>query len=276
MEETKMKHEAWEFIFYHANSVKNEPYILEMKVRIQNGDVEFNILKEWRRLRVEYNMFPQYPPLGKLHWLLVNYIFGKPKRLKAIIESDINTKPIGDIFLNSVKSQEAIIFYMLDKGLLDIVNFKEEIEIFKIGFPDDKVVKFSERALIKYLISRTTSKTPPIIRSFTTDQLKQLYTGLTAGGFLTIDTDRKAFDYVFGACDKPKDFKGLNWLQGRQYLRELLTPIKHPDVKIADLERAVPLYFICKGKMAVLPNDRPYPERPYSKAIVRILKVATL
>lgn len=223
MEELKLNvkeldKEKIELFYYLADSVKNEPYILEMKERIENGDIELNIIKEWEGLRNENNMFPQYPPLGKLSWLLVNYIFGKLQRMKAILESDIKTKPIGSIFLNSVKSQEAIIFYMLDKGLLDIVSYKEEIEICKIGFPDDKVIKFSERALNKYQISKNPppEQTPPphFTQLFTQEQLLKLYTGLTTGSFLPKDAtgvDFKAFCYILGN-GKQEDFKCLDWI----------------------------------------------------------------
>jgi hypothetical protein len=168
-------------------------------------------------------MFPHYPPLGKLHWLLVNYIFGKPQRMKAILESDIKTKPIGSIFLNSVKSQEAIIFYMLDKGLLDIDNYKEEIEIFKIGFPEDKVIIFSERALNKYLKSKIASppseQAPPpkttkplhFTRSFTPVELKQVYKGLATGVYFPKSTNKKAFKYIFSGKGKPENFIPLEW-----------------------------------------------------------------
>lgn len=121
--------------------------------------------------------------------------------------------------------------------------------------------------------------TPPLYftRLFTPDQLKLLYNGLTTGGFLPLDTDPEAFNYVFGVSDKPKDFNGLGWLKGKQYLRELLTPIKHPDIILAELEKLVILYFIDrKGKVIKLAKNKEYPIRPDSKAIVRILKEATM
>jgi hypothetical protein len=104
---------------------------------------------------------------------------------------------------------------MLNKGLIDGEKFKEEIEIYKIGFPDDKVTKFSERALNSHL-SKTTLPTKPLhfTRLFTQEQLKQLFSGLTTGGFLSKDTtgaDFKAFCYILGV-GKPADFKYLNWI----------------------------------------------------------------
>lgn len=213
LSEVKLDNDTIGFIFYHANSIKNEPYIAEMKARIENGDVEVNLIKEWDRISEEYRKWPQYPPIGKLFWILVNYFFGKPERLKYLIEHNIETQPIGSVFLNSVRSHEAIIAYMLDNSLLDYDSFKDEIEILKIGFPDNKVVKFSERAINKYVKNR--SESPPPLHftwKFTDTALNKVYDGLANGVYLKKDINKEAFEYVFCGKGVPENFTPLDWL----------------------------------------------------------------
>lgn len=204
-----------DLMFDLANSVKNNPYIIEMKKRIEKGDIEQNIANELDRLRYLNKEFPQHPPTKELIWLLVNYIFGNLKRLKTIIEKDIETKPKNEYFLNIVKSYELIISFMLDKGLIDSEKLKEEIEIFKIGFPDDKATKFAERALNNYLSKKTPPPMPLHFSGKITEvQLKKLYTGLTTGGYLPLDPENenyKAFIYVFGGIGSTEDYKPLDW-----------------------------------------------------------------
>ena len=67
-------------------------------------------------------------------------------------------------------------------------------------------------------------KTPPplyLTRSFTLEQLKQLYTGLTIGGFLLTNTtgaDYKSFCWLFGGIGNPKNFKSLKWVKSKSLL----------------------------------------------------------
>lgn len=213
-------------MFFYANSIKNEPHILELKQRLETGNIEENITKELNRLRELKQKFPQNPPIDEIIYISVNYIFGNLKRLQAILAGNIRTQPIGDIFLNSVQSHERVISYMLDKKLIDLDKFKQEIEIFKIGFPDDKVTKFSERALNNYLAKTTITTTSPIppphfTGTLTQEQLNKLYTGLTTAGYLPTDStggDYKAFVYIFAGKGEPEDFKPLKWEKSKGLL----------------------------------------------------------
>ncbi len=48
-------------------------------------------------------------------------------------------------------------------------------------------------------------------RSFTPEELKQVYTGLTKGGYLPKTTNKKAFEYIFEGKGKPESFTPLEW-----------------------------------------------------------------
>lgn len=68
---------------------------------------------------------------------------------------------------------------------------------------------------------------PPLYftRSFTPEQLKQLYTGLTNGEYLPKDptgVDFKAFCYVFGGNGKQEDFKSLEWKKKKNHCAYLI------------------------------------------------------
>ena len=198
------------------------------------------------------------------------------KRVEALQEEKetLYLKKWNEAKFNGYKTQEAFIDNEVTTLENRYIEQMQDVPILKQWIDFLKEKKESSKGKTE---TNTKKEPPHFTRVFTSDLLQQLYTGLTTGKFLSIDTDKSKFDYVFGACDKPNDFEGLKWLKGKQYLRELLTPIRHPDIILAELEKLVPLYFIDKeGKGINLAKNKVNATRPDSKAIVRILKEATM
>jgi hypothetical protein len=121
---------------------------------------------------------------------------------------------------------------------------------------------------------------PPIIRWLTKKQLDFLYKELVSGAFLPIDKtglDEKAFCYLFGGIGNPKDLKPLKWLKNVQLLREFLTALKHSDIKLAEMERATPKYFIDKNGKCIKLSKAKHVESTDSDIIANLIqKIATL
>ncbi|MDD4993496.1 MAG: hypothetical protein PHR83_14820 [Paludibacter sp.] len=123
--------------------------------------------------------------------------------------------------------------------------------------------------------------TPPIIiRLLTKKQSDFLYKGLVSGAFLPIDKtglDEKAFCYLFGGIGKPTDLKPLKWLKNVQLLRELLTALKNSDIKLAEMERTTPKYFIKKNGKCIKLSKAKHVESTDSDIIANLIqKIATL
>ena len=265
MDEEKRAEEEYDFIL----ELEELPDIQELKKRIEVGNLELNLSVIQKELQRLYQLNPDdMITKFKLMWFSKYFKDNKGLDRLRTVNNLIMKDVQGEERLNRAKSQETIIDFLVTNNIKTIEELKELNQIESLSPIEHE----------KLLLNRYEKQTPPPHFTIKLEvlQLKQLYTGLTESGFLPIDTDLKAFEYVFGVCAKPKDFNGLNWLKGRQYLRELLTPIKLPAITPAEMNRLVPLYFIYKGKRAELPHDRPHPERIDSKAIVRILKEATL
>jgi hypothetical protein len=100
---------------------------------------------------------------------------------------------------------------------------------------------------------------PKLFKSFSSLQLQYLFDGLLR--YKYIDTDFETFKYVFGFDIKPPNFIGIRWLiKNKQTLRFFVTELKHPDIIIADIERAVPIFFINlkNEKFTLANNDNRY------------------
>ncbi|MFZ4798744.1 MAG: hypothetical protein ACOYMA_14690 [Bacteroidia bacterium] len=165
-EEKDLENEKmWNSMLKFGLSLNELPYFVKLKGQIERGDVEKNIMEVLNFLagkvsRCNDNFQTAEIQTAKFAWLWANYIAGRPDRLMRLVEDNIKTLPKGDIFFssvkgdkfsNSVKSQEIGLNYMIENNLIDVDSLKEKIEIFKMGFPNDKVALFAERALNRYV-----------------------------------------------------------------------------------------------------------------------------
>lgn len=99
-----------------------------------------------------------------------------------------------------------------------------------------------------------------LIKSLTENQQIYLFNKLTENSlFFSTETDFKSFCFVFGNSIKPDDFIPLQWMQNRQLLRELITQVKHPDIKISTNLYSLPAFFVDKkgNIISELPTNTP-------------------
>ena len=94
-------------------------------------------------------------------------------------------------------------------------------------------------------------KPPHFTRSFTTDEQIILFDGLSGGGFLPKDTNKKHFNYVFGGTET-SDFEPLKW-QGTQSLLAYFIYYGFGDTDGTNFWKITNKTFTIKGKE---PNDR--------------------
>jgi hypothetical protein len=166
---------------------------------------------------------------------------------------------------------------------IESVYYNKEVEIYDYKKMEDKIMSITDgreriglfrelyiKRLIKFLESKLPCDTQKKTKqfhytcSFTTDEAKRLYEGLTNNGFLPKETIYSHFCYVFGGTaisDNEKPFKPLKWLKNKQLLRELLT---HDKIKctlsIAEIERQTPNLFIDEHNRPLsLANNKPVP-----------------
>jgi len=157
-------------------------------------------------------------------------LVSKVKELKAKFPKQF------DILVNHVDTEEN-----LDKNKYELLN------------NDTKHNNLFEDS-IKVEVSK-----PKLCKEFTVNQIQYLFDSLIDKKI--IETDFNTFNYVFGYANKPIGFNGLKWLiKNKQSLRIFLTPLKHHEITIGELERAVPLYFIdkMKEKYTLANNDTRY------------------
>ena len=104
------------------------------------------------------------------------------------------------------------------------------------------------------------------IRQFKAGSLRTIFEELKKWEFIPIKPDYNHFEYTFNSIDKPEGYNGLKWLKNKQLLREFLTSIKKPEIILADMERAVPDFFIDKnGKPITLANAKEVPNTDSDK-----------
>ena len=130
-------------------------------------------------------------------------------------------------------------------------------------FAFEKLKKNNSSIFEKYEGKGITPPPPPpakLIKSLTKTQQAYLYSKLTEKSlFLPVGTDFDNFCFVFGNSMKPENFKPLKWLKNRQFLRELITTLKHPDITIPTSKYKLPPYFLDEKEkpIAELPTNTP-------------------
>lgn len=119
---------------------------------------------------------------------------------------------------------------------------------------------------------------PQQLKTKLTDtQRDLLYNLLIDDNFISGDTDRDGFIWAFGGENyKYTSFK-ITWLKNKQLLRELLEPLKHPDIIIkADFERIVPSIFIdSKGEAITLAKNKRILSQDSDRIAAILKKIAT-
>jgi len=105
-----------------------------------------------------------------------------------------------------------------------------------------------------------------------------LYNELTENSYwIPKETRYNDFCHTFGGNVKPDDFKLIMWYKNVQLLRELLLPLKHPDISQATMEKEAGNYFVDKkGKPRPLAKDNPKPDPDRDHLIAIMKKLATL
>ncbi|KAA6314462.1 hypothetical protein EZS27_034922, partial [termite gut metagenome] len=168
-----------------------------------------------------------------------------------------------------------ICLYMAIKNELQIVI--DEMELLEIETTTDMAQPQQFQKINKPNKQKQSSH---FTRHITPDGQKLIFERLTKAGFLPQDTNYSHFKFMFGGTaipDNEKPFKPLQWLKAKQLLIELLEGIKHTDMKITELKRQVPNFFInYENKPLSLPN-RKERANPYSDYISDLIKdLATL
>lgn len=220
-----------------ARISNNFPDIIDMKRRIEDGNVDENVIKEWLILRKERddcseelkemrekkeNVY-KHPFLRKFSWLMVNYIYGKPKRLNRILEYDINTQPKDEeILYNSIKSQKKFISVAIKNE--GVEKWKDKIEIDRLLFPNDKAAITAELAL-NNILSKATIAQPitgnkklkqnqnQLLTKLTDLQRERLYDLLVENEFIAETTDKKGFIWAFGGKNEEYTSFSIEWLK---------------------------------------------------------------
>ena len=130
----------------------------------------------------------------------------------------------------------------------------------------DEAKEVRIRTAVERDLAKSTTPPPPppppakLIKSLTETQQTYLYSKLTEKSlFLPVGTDFDNFCFVFGNSMKPENFKPLKWLKNRQFLRELITTLKHPDITIPTSKYKLPSYFLNKEGEPIkeLPTNTP-------------------
>jgi len=86
------------------------------------------------------------------------------------------------------------------------------------------------------------------------ERAMELYAFLVDGNYIEQSTSSEDFLYLIGvSSNAPLKLKKINWQGTVQQLREMLTmsfeePLKRSSLKLAEIERRVPLCFLNKGK----------------------------
>lgn len=153
---------------------------------------------------------------------------------------------------------------------IGITNFQRNYLTPIANESNTKVLKFDDNDLIntifqiKSIIQSDKTEPAKLIKSLSETQQSYLYKQLTENSlFLPIETDCESFCFVFGNSEQPKDFKPLQWMQNKQLLRELITVLKHPDIKkISKSKYLLPAFFIDEKQKTILylPNEKIKPD----------------
>jgi hypothetical protein len=187
---------------------------------------------------------------------------------------------------------EAYALMTQDKGLIDEVGKIKRDALHRVvpGWDIDKKTAISVAFCIRSLynianMQNSTNKPQPDIvelqpphftQYITSDGKKKLFEGLTKVGLLPKDTDYNHFNFVFGGTtipDNEKPFEPLKWFKAKQLLRELLEGVKTSDMKISEVERQVPSFFVDdENKPLSLAKDKKVPNDTYSTYISDLIK----
>jgi len=94
-------------------------------------------------------------------------------------------------------------------------------------------------------ISPKTKPLPQLPTNLTNEQRGLLFDLLVKYKFIPETTNKKNFIWTFGTPveNMPKHWQSTIWNKNKQLLRELLNPFKKSNLKIADIEKLVPLLF---------------------------------
>lgn len=120
-----------------------------------------------------------------------------------------------------------------------------------------------------------TIRTSKLQTNLTDTQRSLLFDLLVKDNYIP-DSDKDGFIWAFGGeNDKYKAFK-VKWLKNKQLLRELLIPLKHPEMIKADFERLIPLIFIdIKNNAITLAKNKPVLSQDSDKITEILRKIAT-
>lgn len=248
--------------------------IIEMKERLDSGEINEKIKNEWRELigdsvnhqqeieaikKSEENkksLFSIYshPFMMKFNWFYINYIHGIPERFKLIFEENINTLPHGnEIFYNSVKSHEAILSFLIKKE--GIEKFKERVEMDNLFFPDKNSTKSANRALNNIL----SKKDLPVFETILSKEKRtELCNEIIANNgnrigkkgednrlFVDITSNHKlTLMYLLGG-DRPEEIVPIKYAVNSN-IYSLLKSITDVDGKGTNLGKKVVPMFMCE------------------------------
>ena len=207
------------------------------------------------------NDFGDYPNLigfeAELLTVDRSLINEKIKSIKSICDKIIKDS---DIYMSNCKLQETKI--RSSECYLTPFDNKDNTKALKFNDTDLIITICEIKSIIdKHFVIETPQT---LIKSLYESQQNFLYNKLTENSlFLPKETDFESFCFVFGNSEQPKDFKPLQWMQNKQLLRELITVLKHPDIKkISKSKYPLPAFFIDEKQKTILylPNEKIKPD----------------
>ncbi len=186
------------------------------------------------------------------------------------------TKDMGAKEMQIIELQYILI--LIEKNNYSFPKNKDRVEFDTLCNEYNNELSFKYKLIYNQFIAKKPAATlPPLqfTKTLSKTQQNYLFKQLTESDvFLSkSSTDYDSFCFVFGNSKEPEKFIPLVWQpNSKQFLRDLIEPLKHPDIKKADLERVIPNLFIdIKGKPIILPKNKVLKNRPEYKKIMKFL-----
>lgn len=218
-------------------------------------------LKKSKELEIDPNSF--FTDLKSLYDTMVKFVNSKDRTVWGVDEEGNREATYNTINIFHLTNGSHTGFFDKENIWQFLPGLEQFGKIIMNELKEKQTAKTSElieilKTNIENVIQSRAVSIPQLTTDLKADQIKNLFESLVTDKFIPANTDPDSFKWIFGYPEqsRPDQWKPIEWQKNKQLLRELLEEIKQDNVKIADIERIVPILFYKNGTPLKLANNK--------------------